>query len=345
MLSIKKYKLPKVVLGVCLIGLIGFKDTGMFVRDFVAVDANGTNIEFNKYENIKVLAERDENYLVEKNGETYDVPVDAMIRTSKTSQKYKLVNNITISHKPDDIGFKSFYKGDIFQLLNYEDEYGYFQSEDGTEGYIKFTDVEPIVEEAFTYGTSKINKVIKEGDSYYTLVKGETVYIKDFKENNYIIVDKDENEFSVASENIELRRSRQTASRGSYSRISTDITKVIQSAYEKLGKPYVYADIGKRGYDCSGLTYSVYLNELGIELNRSSIDQANNGVQVARKDLIPGDLVFFKTSGRRIGHVGIYIGEGNMIHASSGKRKVMITNINESNYYTSRYVTARRIIK
>lgn len=130
-----------------------------------------------------------------------------------------------------------------------------------------------------------------------------------------------------------------------HSSTSLSINKVVQSAYEKLGSRYVYDDIGRKGYDCSGLTYSIYLNELGIELNRNSIDQAKNGLQIDKKDLIPGDLVFFKTSSEGISHVGLYIGEGNMIHASSGHRKVMITNINQSSYYSSRYATARRIIK
>ncbi len=344
-MRIKRHKLPKVVLGLCLIGIVGFKDTGIFVKDFTAVDGDGSKQAFSKYENINLISANKENYLVEKNGVKFDIPQDTIIRTSQSSHKYKLTKNTTISNKPLQIGFKAYYVGDVFELLRYDEEYGYFKAADGSEGYLKLTYMEPIVEESLTYGISRVDKVLKNKNSYYTLIKGDTVAIKNFKDDKYIIVDEKDNEYSVPTSAIELRRARKTASRSEYSRRASSISKVVESAYTKLGKPYVYADTGKRGYDCSGLTYAIYLNELGIKLNRSSISQAKDGVQVDRKDLVPGDLLFFKTSSARIGHAGIYIGDGNMIHASSSQRKVMITNINESSYYNKRYVTARRIIK
>lgn len=141
-----------------------------------------------------------------------------------------------------------------------------------------------------------------------------------------------------------MRASKEQVSRSSTSRRTQSITKVITSAYNKIGSPYVYGDIGKRGYDCSGLTYSIFLKELSITLPRSSNDQVNAGTKVAKSDLVPGDLLLFNTSGKGISHVGLYIGEGNMIHASSGKRQVRIDNI-DSGYYSQRYVSARRIVK
>ena len=62
-----------------------------------------------------------------------------------------------------------------------------------------------------------------------------------------------------------------------------------------------------------------------------------------KEELVPGDLVFFRTSGTGIGHVGLYIGDNNMIHASSGRRQIMISSLDEA-YYKQRYITARRII-
>lgn len=121
------------------------------------------------------------------------------------------------------------------------------------------------------------------------------------------------------------------------------ISKLIKSAHNLIGKRYVYGDIGNRGYDCSGLIYSLYLNHLGIELPRNSSAQSSVGIKVDKSQLVPGDLIFFRTRGSGISHVGIYIGEGNMIHASSSKAKVRIDNIDEK-YYAQRYVTARRIL-
>jgi len=92
-----------------------------------------------------------------------------------------------------------------------------------------------------------------------------------------------------------------------------------------------------------GFTYYIFKNELGITLPRTSYSQGSAGVKVEKSQLVPGDLVFFNTTGRGISHVGLYIGDGNMIHASSGKRQVRIDNIN-SGYYSQRYVTGRRVI-
>lgn len=348
-MSTKKHKLPFAIAGVCIIGLIGFKDTGIFVKDFTAIDKEEAQISFEKHEEVKVFREDSEGYLVQKNGVVHNIPMDAMIRTSRKTENYNVINDISMTDKPiAGNNVKTLKKGEIVEILSYQGDYGIFKAEDGTQGYIKFTDVEVVVEDKISYGISKVDKVIKNEEAYYTLVKGESVFIRDFKDNNYIIVDKEGKEFKVKEDYIQLRRKREMVSRGTAPTAPNrgeTVTKVVEAAYKNIGKSYVHAGIGPNGFDCSGLTYSIYLNELGIKLNRSSRDQVKNGVEVSRKDLIPGDLVFFRTSGTGIGHVGLYIGDGNMIHASSGQNRVMITNINESKYYNTRYVGGRRIIK
>ncbi|TJX14709.1 NlpC/P60 family protein [Tissierella creatinini] len=121
------------------------------------------------------------------------------------------------------------------------------------------------------------------------------------------------------------------------------LNHLVISAYRLIGESYVYGDTGKIGYDCSGLTYSLYLEQLGIEIPRNSKAQSSFGIKVDKSHLMPGDLLFFSTNGGGISHVGIYVGEGNMIHASLGKEKVSIDSIDEQ-YYSQTYVTARRII-
>lgn len=339
----RKHKLPVALLGICLIGLIGFKDTGVFVKDFISIKEDGTQASFSEHEDINVLREYEDTYLVEKEGIVYQIPMDAMIRTTKKTQKYEVTKDTVILDKPIGKPIRSLNIGEIVQALNYENDYGLFITEDGAEGYILLEDIEEIISETISYGTSKIDKVLITDKSYYTLVKGEMVAIKDFKDKNYIIIDDKGNEFKVNATHIELKKSREKVSRSNVSRRSSSVTSIIEAAYNALEKPYVSGDIGRRGYDCSGLTYSLYLNHLNIKLNRSSRDQARNGIEVKKADLIPGDLVFFRTSGKNIGHVGLYIGDGNMIHASSGRKKVMITGLEET-YYKQRYVTSRRII-
>lgn len=119
-------------------------------------------------------------------------------------------------------------------------------------------------------------------------------------------------------------------------------------AYSKsfLGTPYVFGGDSPSdgGFDCSGFTKYVYGN-YGYSLNRLSKDQALNGTYVARSDLQPGDLIFYSFEGNGvISHVGIYLGNGQMINSPKTGDVVKITNVTTS-YWTSRYVTARRIIK
>ncbi len=113
-------------------------------------------------------------------------------------------------------------------------------------------------------------------------------------------------------------------------------------AQQFVGYPYVYGASGPNAFDCSGFAQYVY-RQFGYSINRTADNQAYNGSYVSQEDLEPGDLVFFNTSGRGIGHVGIYIGGRQFVHASTSRTGVIISSL-DSSYYTSRYVTARRIV-
>jgi len=108
-----------------------------------------------------------------------------------------------------------------------------------------------------------------------------------------------------------------------------------------LGIKYKYGGTTVKGFDCSGFTGYVF-RKLGVELPRTSRGQATVGVKIAKQDLREGDLVFFNTNGKGISHLGIYLGNGKMAHSSS-KYGTRIANFTDK-YYTSRYVTARRIL-
>lgn len=119
---------------------------------------------------------------------------------------------------------------------------------------------------------------------------------------------------------------------------------VVAYAKQYLGYKYVSGGAApSTGFDCSGFTSYVYKN-FGVSLNRTSRDQIKNGVAVEKGNLQPGDIVLFNgESNKTIGHVGIYIGGGDFIHASNPKGGVKITPL-DSSYYDSRYVGARRVI-
>ena len=128
--------------------------------------------------------------------------------------------------------------------------------------------------------------------------------------------------------------------------VSTKANEVIAYAKTLLGKPYVWGAQGPNSFDCSGFTYYVFKNKAGIVLPRTSSAQSKYGTYVSKSNLKAGDLVFFDTNGANDGnvsHVGMYIGNGQMIHASYGQLKIVIANFNDS-YYQKAYVNARRVL-
>ena len=133
------------------------------------------------------------------------------------------------------------------------------------------------------------------------------------------------------------------------SKINTSISadKIIQYAKSLLGKKYVWADEGPNTFDCSGFTWYVYKNIAKISLPRSSKEQGAYGTYINKENLQPADLVFFDTVGAKdnvISHVGIYMGNNQFIHASSGQGKVVISQL-DSNYYSKAFVNGRRVLK
>lgn len=117
---------------------------------------------------------------------------------------------------------------------------------------------------------------------------------------------------------------------------------LLNLAKDQLGIPYVYGGISRYGFDCSGFTYYVY-GKHDMPLNRCADTQMENGIIVDREDLQPGDLVFFRYAGAPwlASHVGIYVGDNQMIHA--GSRGISYADL-DMPYWANSYVGARRII-
>lgn len=115
---------------------------------------------------------------------------------------------------------------------------------------------------------------------------------------------------------------------------------LVSEASGWLGTPYKYGGEDHDGVDCSGLVMKVYNKVLDIKLPRSSSEQRDYCSPVSVGSLIPGDLLFFATgkSADKVSHVGIFIGEGKMIHASAS-RGVIVSDISE-NYYVSKFTCA-----
>lgn len=107
------------------------------------------------------------------------------------------------------------------------------------------------------------------------------------------------------------------------------------------GVPHRWGGTTRRGVDCSGLTQVMYARVLGLNLPRDTERQARTGERIRRSSLQPGDLVFFKT-GRKTRHVGVYLSDGEFVHASSSSG-VTISSL-DSDYWRRTWWHARRVL-
>ncbi len=125
--------------------------------------------------------------------------------------------------------------------------------------------------------------------------------------------------------------------------IPADRAEIIEVAKSYLGTPYRSGGTSRNGVDCSGFVTAVF-RQFDISLPRTSLGQSSSGEHISESKMQPADLVFFKTSRRRpVSHVGIYMGKGKFIHASTRSRRVRIDDL-EDDYFRKRFVVARRVV-
>jgi cell wall-associated NlpC family hydrolase len=118
--------------------------------------------------------------------------------------------------------------------------------------------------------------------------------------------------------------------------------QIVRVAAGQIGTPYKFGGEDPRsGFDCSGLVYYSF-DRLGVEVPRTAADQRHAAKPVARDELSPGDLVFFRSSARRVDHVGIYAGDGKFIHAPRRGAVVSYAYL-EDPYYRKHFVSAGRL--
>lgn len=187
--------------------------------------------------------------------------------------------------------------------------------------------------------------IIEELDGWYKIKIGNQI---GYVSSKYISDKKLEETTSRGStsrnENVSEMPEQEQPQEDTTSTTTSSGTAVVEYAKQYVGYKYVSGGTSPAtGFDCSGFTTYVF-KHFGVTLNRVSRDQIKNGVAVEKSNLQPGDLVLFNgESNKTIGHVGIYVGGGEFIHAANPKEGVKITALSSS-YYKTRYVGARRVI-
>ncbi|CAN5252627.1 hypothetical protein BH09PSE6_BH09PSE6_17110 [soil metagenome] len=120
-------------------------------------------------------------------------------------------------------------------------------------------------------------------------------------------------------------------------------SRVVDDALSNVGTRYRYGgSTPQTGFDCSGLVRWVFDRSIGMTLPRRAVEIAQMGAKVDLQSLKPGDLVFFNTLRRSFSHVGIYLGDGQFVHAPSKGGAVRVETIADS-YWQKRFTGARRI--
>ena len=180
---------------------------------------------------------------------------------------------------------------------------------------------------AYLYGIEVINGV---GDNLFS-PKGNTS-----REEAIVLVKRIYDKVTASKDNIIASRE------GTSRREAVMKSKLEKLLSQEMGKPYQWGGTGPDSYDCSGLVYSLY-GKLGISLPRVARDQSKVGIYVSKEELAYGDLVFFAKDGKNVHHVGIYVGDGYMVHAPQTGDVVRNTTI-MSGYYARTYYTSRRVI-
>ena len=197
-----------------------------------------------------------------------------------------------------------------------------------------------------TVTTDTINERSGAGTSYSIISKvhkGDTVNIVGSSNGWYKIELSSGKTGWVSSDYVSIGSS-SGSSNGSSSATTNKAQAIVDLATKQIGKPYVWGAEGPSTFDCSGLTYYVFKNAVGISLPRTSTEQSKTGTTVSKSNLQPGDLIFSSTNGTgNVSHVGIYIGNNEMIHAPKPGDVVKKTKINNS-YWENAYLWAKRYI-
>ena len=361
-------------LTLCLAAALGARDTGVFINEHVQTTYSGNKIYFELEEKAEILQEVEGGYLVKKGPARVTVPKDKVLITEKDITTYTVKNPTTLKDASGNI-LRNLFVGEVVTVISTDENTVLVQTQDNFRGSVSksaLTLKEETSKENVTVATVKTKAKATSKDGSIDLKAGDKVNLVDYR-NKFFAINVNGKLYNLSPAVIDIKTGEtinfteesiqedeaeleEIAKKGSINQFDGIVTfkdgkasdmanKAVAIALTKLDTPYVYGTAGNGSYDCSGLMYDIYKNTFGINIPRSSRELSGFGTQIAKEDLVAGDLAFFATtSSNQVSHVGMYIGEGKFVHASSGQKKVVISSLNEK-YYGTRYVNATRIAK
>ena len=254
-------------------------------------------------------------------------------------------NNLNIRKEPDEAGklVGKLPKNAACEIVSSENGWAYITS-GKVEGYVKEEylltgfeakkrgeELASAIAVATTDGLNIREFPSTDAEIITQVASGEALDIVEIQNDGWIKVYLDDEEVYVSSDYVEVKSDLETAITMTellYGQGVSDVrVDLCQYAKQFLGNPYVWGGTSlTKGADCSGFVLSVFA-KYGVSLPHSSRAQANMGTSISASELAPGDLVFYAKGGT-INHVAIYIGNGQVIHASSPKTGIKISNYN-----------------
>lgn len=371
-------KLPIGALALCFAAALGARDSGVFINEHVQTTYSGNKVYFELAERADILEEVSGGYLVKKGQARVTVPKEKVLVTEAKSTTYTVKSPTTLKDNSGKI-IRNLFVGELVTEISTDDNTAFVKTSDGEKGSViksALTLKDESVKRNITSATVRIATKALSDRGSYDLKVGDKVNIVDYKKGLFVI-DIAGTNYNVYESAISLKSGetinfterdirndeqeiQNVATRAANEEnVKSDINdlsfgtkeatpaarRAVELALDKLGSPYVYGSKGNGSYDCSGLIYAVYNDTLNINIPRSSSELSKFGTQLDRSELAPGDLIFFATgSTSAVSHVGMYLGDGKFVHASSGKGKVVISSLSED-YYNSRYVNATRVAR
>lgn len=335
---------------------------GLNVRTTPNVDKNNKLFAASKGEELKVLGQQNDWYKVELENDK-EAWVKSNYLELKNDDLYIDAHRVNFREGAslDSKVYEVLNKGTKLELLETSEKWMKVKY-DGKEGYVFYkyvTNEKPVIKEEVSENTTvevQTNTQVKP-ESVENNTTNNTTEESNKEESNKVEDNKVEETTKPSTENTnsntEQKPQEQKPSQevekpqedqNTETNNSNKAQAVVNSAYAQLGKPYVWGAEGPSSFDCSGLMTYIFKQGAGISLPRTSSQQSGYGTTVSRSNLQPGDLIFSSTDGSgKVSHVGVYVGNGQMIHAPKPGDVVKKTSINNS-YWNNAYLWAKRVL-